>query len=95
VPIPPGAEDRRIRIGQFGQLDVYVLHPYTIALSKLDRGFESDIEDILFLIRREHSTIDQLAQVASNALVYAGEFNLVAANVRAHLATVRTLLNAG
>ena len=95
VPIPHGADDRRIRIGQFGQIDVYVLDPYTIALSKLDRGFESDIEDILFLIRRQHITIDQLAQVAINALVYAGEFNLVAANVRAHLATVRTLLNDG
>src|SRR5262245_59775911 len=40
VPVPPGGEGRNIRIGQFGNLEVYVADPYSIALSKLDRGLD-------------------------------------------------------
>lgn len=38
VPLPEGNEERVIRIGQFGNLEVFVADPYSIALSKLDRG---------------------------------------------------------
>lgn len=93
VPIAQGADDRRLFIGQFGFIDVFVLDPYTIALSKLDRGLESDIEDILFLIHRSYITIEQLDQIVMNALAHASEFNMIAADVRAHLETLRTLLN--
>ena len=40
VPLPPGAETRRRLIGHFGNLDVYLYDLYTIALSKIARGFK-------------------------------------------------------
>lgn len=92
VPIPAGADERRLFIGRFHQLDVYVLDPYTIALSKLDRGFDTDLEDVSFLIRREIVTVDELEQVVSKAAVNAREFAMDAAALRSHLLTVKSLL---
>jgi len=92
VPMPTGADDRRLLIGRFGSIEVYVLDPYTIALSKLDRGFETDIEDIVFLIRRSLITFEQLERVALTALKRANEFDLSSMDVKAHLQTVRSLL---
>lgn len=93
VPIPAGADARRLLIGRFGKIDVYVLDPYTIALSKLDRGFDSDLDDILFLIRRNHITFPQLELIVVDALKRAHEFDLISTAVRAHLQTVRTMLD--
>lgn len=93
VPIPAGADERRLLVGRFGKIDVYVLDPYTIALSKLDRGFDSDLDDILFLIRRNYITLPQLELIVVDALKRAHEFDLIAADVRAHLQTVRTMLD--
>jgi hypothetical protein len=51
VPLPPNALARRRFIARFGNLDVFVYDLYTIALSKLARGFESDLEDLLFMLQ--------------------------------------------
>lgn len=67
------------------------MDPYTIALSKLDRGFDTDIEDILFLLRQKLITFEQLELVTVTALEKAKEFAMVSANVRAHLEELRTL----
>jgi hypothetical protein len=37
-------------------LEIYVADPYSIALSKLDRGIETDFEDIIFWIQRNYLT---------------------------------------
>lgn len=50
MPLPGGVETRHKLIGQYGQLDVYVFDPYSIAAMKLDRAFERDIEDVRFLL---------------------------------------------
>lgn len=50
VPLPPQAYERRRWVGHYGQLDVYVFDPYTIALSKIARGFEADLEDVMFML---------------------------------------------
>lgn len=50
IPLPPNAESRRRFIGRYGQLDVYIFDLYSIALSKIARGFESDLEDVQFLL---------------------------------------------
>lgn len=92
LPVPTGADTRRLLVGQFGNLEVYVLDPYTIALSKLDRGFETDIEDILFLIHHNLITIDELELIVLNALQQANSFDLNTQSIRAHLQTVRTML---
>jgi hypothetical protein len=50
IPLPPKAHERRRFIGRFGLLEVYLFDPYSIALSKIARGFESDLEDVLFML---------------------------------------------
>jgi hypothetical protein len=52
VPLPPHAYERRRWVGCYGQLDVYIFDPYTIALSKIARGFKTDLEDVMFMLRR-------------------------------------------
>jgi hypothetical protein len=56
IPLPDGSSERNIHIGQFGNLEVYVADPYSIALSKLDRGFDTDLDDVVFLV--EHGFVD-------------------------------------
>jgi hypothetical protein len=50
VPLPPRSHERRRHVGRYGQLDVFIFDLYSIALSKIARGFESDMEDVLFLL---------------------------------------------
>jgi len=50
VPLPPQAHERRRLVGRYGHLDVYIFDPYSIALSKIARGFEADLEDVMFLL---------------------------------------------
>ena len=95
IPFPPGSDNRRMLIGQFGQITVYVLDPYTIALSKLDRGFDTDIDDVVFLIRRNFIAFQQLEEVVQNALQRANEFSLDPQAIRSHLQSVQNLLVEG
>lgn len=53
IPLPPEAEQRRRFVGRYGQLDVYIFDLYSIALSKIARGFESDLEDVEFLLNHK------------------------------------------
>jgi hypothetical protein len=50
VPLPAGAYARRQLVGRFGGVEAYIFDPYTIALSKIARGFETDLDDVLFMI---------------------------------------------
>jgi len=50
IPLPPGAARRRRFIGRYGQLEIYIFDLYSIALSKIARGFESDLEDVQYLL---------------------------------------------
>lgn len=92
VPLPVDAQQRCIFVGQFGALSVYVFDPYTIALSKLDRGFDTDIEDIVFLIEHGFVQFDRLQALALAALERANEFDLAPQAVRAHLKVVQNQL---
>lgn len=92
VPLPGNADDRAIMLGRFGNLTVYVFDPYTIALSKLDRGFKTDLEDIHFLIQRNLVTIDQLDSFVEKAIPRAEEFGLDPKAMRRHLQIVRASL---
>lgn len=53
IPLPPDAKQRCRFVGRYGQLDVYIFDLYSIALSKIARGFESDLEDVEFLLNHE------------------------------------------
>lgn len=52
IPLPPDAQKRRRFVGRYGQVDVYIFDLYSIALSKIARGFESDLEDVAFLLNQ-------------------------------------------
>lgn len=62
IPLPAGADDRHQRIGRFGQLEAYVFDPYSLAVMKIDRAFDSDMEDVAFLIRGHHIDLAFLEQ---------------------------------
>lgn len=50
IPIPPGAESRAEFIGRYGSVDVFLIDPYSVALSKLERGLGRDLDDVRALI---------------------------------------------
>lgn len=93
IPMPPGAENRHIPVGTFGDLKVLVLDPYRIALSKLDRGFDSDIEDVVFLVSQGLIEFEILEPMIENAAVQSVEFDLDPNQMRVHLELVHRALN--
>jgi hypothetical protein len=86
VPLPEGSDKRRIYVGQFGNLNVYVADPYSIALSKLDRGFDTDIDDIIFYV-----VLDELERITIKALSHARKFDLHP-EIREHLQELKARL---
>ena len=85
IPLPDGADNRHILIGSFGNLQVFVFDPYSVALSKLDRGFDSDIEDVTFLLRRRFVDPQMLNTLIEHAAMKATEFDLNPSQMRSHL----------
>lgn len=51
IPKLPGADDRHIFIGIFGGVSIFHYDLYTQALSKIERGWDRDLEDALGFIR--------------------------------------------
>lgn len=92
VPLPEGAHERNIEVGQFGTIKVFIFDPYTIALSKVDRGLDIDIEEILFLIQQNLITFEHLETIVQTALNHAPEFGLDPSGVREHVEVVRSQL---
>lgn len=92
VPLPEDSVERRVPVGRFDTIEVFVLDPYTIALSKIDRGFDTDIEDVIFLIRREFVQLEKLESLVRSAMERAGEFSLSPSEMRNHLQAVRDQL---
>jgi hypothetical protein len=91
IPLPEGNEQRHIFIGQFANLDVYVTDPYSIALSKVDRGLLTDFDDIIFLIKKNHITLEDLERITKNAVSKAGKFDLHP-DILAHLQELKSRL---
>ena len=75
VPLPKGSEERTIHVGQFGNLEIYVADPYSIALSKLDRGADTDLEDIVFLIQSGHINLGEFERMVREALPLANQYD--------------------
>lgn len=75
VPLPEGSEQRGIHIGKFGTVDVFVFDPYSIALSKLDRGSDRDLDDLVFLIQRGQIKQEEFERILSDALPHADKFD--------------------
>jgi hypothetical protein len=92
IPLPDGAHTRHRRVGQFGGLTVYVFDPYSIALSKVDRGFEADLQDVLFLLQRGIITLERLEAHVAAALPQAARFDIIPAELQQHLEAIRRLV---
>lgn len=91
IPLPEGNEQRKIHIGQFGKVAVYVIDPYSIALSKIDRGSDRDFDDIIFLIQNNLITIEDLERITKDGLSHAGKFDFHP-EILAHLQELRKRL---
>jgi len=75
VPLPQGNEERVIRMGQFGNLEIFIADPYSIALSKVDRGADTDYDDLVFLVQHNHVDMDKFERVIQEALPHARQFD--------------------
>ncbi len=93
IPLPQDFEKRHLRSGQYGNIIVYIFDPYSIAISKLDRGFETDLQDVLFLIRRSFIDLSQLEHYANIALQESGTFDMNPKDFKQHLTALRYLLS--
>lgn len=89
VPVPADAPSRRVFIARHGAVDVFVIDPYIIALSKLDRGFDSDLADIAFLAERGRVDLDRLAELITSSEPAATVYDLDPSAMRRHLEDVR------
>lgn len=76
IPLPMNFAQRHIAVGDFENLQVYIFDPYAIALSKLHRGSESDLQDIVFLVQRDLINLAQLEQFLRDATPRAAEFDM-------------------
>ncbi len=62
IPLPPDASSRRQFIGRYGNVDVYLFDLYSIALSKIARGFDSDLDDVIFMLKKKLINLETLEQ---------------------------------
>lgn len=92
IPLPNDSESRRIYVETFNNLEVYIADPYSIALSKLDRGFDTDIEDIIFLIQHNYIELNELEKVVEASIPSAREFDMDISQINSCLQTVQKRL---
>ena len=89
IPLPPGAWERRRTIGHFGHLEVYIFDPYSIALSKIARGFEADIEDVVFMLNGSVIEFDELERLFEHILPKASEADIIPMEFRGYFEELR------
>jgi hypothetical protein len=89
IPLPPQAQERCRLVGHYGQLDVYLFDPYSIALSKIARGFETDLEDVLFMLRQGLIAFTELENHFNAILPYAVKTDIIPSEFRDYFEEVR------
>ncbi len=68
APLAPDSDKRHRFLGSYGLIDVYIFDLYSIALSKIVRGFESDLEDVIFLLNQKLIHFDTLRSAFMSVL---------------------------
>ena len=91
IPTPSDAAQRHRYVGRFGAIDVYIYDPYTIALSKLARGLESDIQDVLFLLQNDVIEMEKLTRIVAQAIPAAWSRDVDPEDLQRYLAEVQRL----
>ena len=92
VPLPPQAYKRRRLVGRYGQLTVYVFDPYTIALSKIARGFEADLEDVMFMLHEGLIEFGELERYFNSILPDAPKADIIPSEFRDYFEEIRRRL---
>jgi hypothetical protein len=93
IPLPEDAELRHQFVGRYGNLEVYIFDPYSIALSKIARGFESDIEDVEFLINQKLITWEVLTKHYQSVLPRARNVDIDPREFQQYFETLRRNIN--
>jgi len=91
IPLPPGTSIRHQSVGNFENISVFVFDPYSIAISKVARGFETDIQDVLFLLQQGIIELATLSQYVEESLPVAWEYDIDPNDMKAHLNVVKQL----
>ncbi len=91
IPLPNGYESRHLLIAQFETLSVFLFDPRSIALSKVARGFETDYDDILFLLRKKLVSLEAIEQDVESTLPQARHFDIAPIEIRQHLQDIKQL----
>jgi hypothetical protein len=68
IPLPPGHEARSEFVGRYGRVDVFLLDPYSVALAKLDRGHQRDLDDVRALLAADVLRPSELRRLAGAIL---------------------------
>ncbi len=76
IPLPAGADDRRIWVGKFGDIDAFHFDLYSVALGKIDRGQEKDFEDVEALLDAGKIELDRLRRYFDEVLPRFGKESL-------------------
>lgn len=63
VPLPAGFAQRHRFVQRWGTVEIWIFDPYSLALSKIARGFETDLEDVRFLVHQGLVTIVELRRM--------------------------------
>ncbi len=79
-------------IGRYGELAVYVFDPYTIALSKIARGFEADLEDVMFMLHQDLIEFGELERHFYTILPEAPKADIIPSEFRDYFDEVRRRL---
>jgi len=89
IPLPPGAEGRKLHIAHYGQLEVYIFDLYSVALSKIARGFEADLEDVYFLLDEGFVRIEDLERLFEVIIPKVAEKDIDPQEFRAYFEEVK------
>lgn len=89
VPLPSQAYERRRLVGRYGRLNVYIFDLYTIALSKIARGFEADLEDVTFMLHQELIEFEELERHFQDVLPNAPKADIIPSEFRDYFAEIR------
>ena len=92
MPLPDGTQERNLPAGRFGKIEVIILDPYVIAMSKIERGFDTDMEDVIFLVRSGLVHIETLEPMIDTVLEQALKFDIDPIAVRNHWQDLRNQL---
>ncbi len=60
IPLPAGYRERSQFVGRYGTLDVFHFDPYSTALSKIERGRDEDLSDVIMLLKNGNLQMDRL-----------------------------------